>query len=104
MWDSVYICYQIPFWNFPGNPIFLLHIIILNKTDLQALTLVGLTGQEQVLDPLAVLHLDNWLCIICRPVIICICPSATFILTMINNLYPKSVSFPLDFNLNHEFK
>ena len=30
-----------------------------NRIDLQALTLVGLTGKGPVLDPLAVLRLDN---------------------------------------------
>ena len=33
-----------------------------NRKDLQALTLVGPTRENPVLDPLAVLHLDNWLC------------------------------------------
>ena len=32
---------------------------IFSKTDLQALTLVGTTRQDPVLDPLAVLHLDT---------------------------------------------
>ena len=31
------------------------------RKDLQALTLVGPTQNNPVLDPLAVLHLDNWL-------------------------------------------
>ena len=30
-----------------------------NRKDLQASTLVGLTGENPTLDPLAVLHLDN---------------------------------------------
>ena len=30
-----------------------------NKTDLQAFTLVGPTNEDTVLDPIAVLHLDN---------------------------------------------
>ena len=33
----------------------------LNRKDLQASTLVGLTQENPALDPLAVLHLDNWL-------------------------------------------
>ena len=33
--------------------------LLVIKTDLQALTLVGPTKQEPVLDPLAVLHLDK---------------------------------------------
>ena len=33
--------------------------LLVNKTDLQALTLVGPTRQDPVLDPLPVLHLAN---------------------------------------------
>ena len=33
----------------------------MNKKDLQALTLVGPPRDNPELDPLAVLHLDNWL-------------------------------------------
>ena len=33
--------------------------LLVNKTDLGALTLLGPTREDPVLDPLAVLHLDN---------------------------------------------
>ena len=36
----------------------------MNRIDLQALTLVGLTATRPVLDPLAIIHLDNRLYII----------------------------------------
>ena len=35
--------------------------LLVKKTDLQALTLVGLSRQDPEPDPLAVLHLNNWL-------------------------------------------
>ena len=39
--------------------------LLVKKTDLQALTLVGLSRQDPEPDPLAVLHLNNWLYIMC---------------------------------------
>ena len=38
----------------------------MNIKDLQALTLVGPTREDLILDPLAVLHLDNQLSRICQ--------------------------------------
>ena len=35
--------------------------ILVNKSDVQALTLAGPTREDPVLDPLAVIHLDNQL-------------------------------------------
>ena len=37
---------------------------LVNRKDFQALTLVGLPGDNPDIDPLAVLHLNNWLSLI----------------------------------------